>query len=235
MEEEPEKKLAELEEEKQKEEEKEEKEEEPQKEEEKPHIALASEADNASLAFFSNPVYLGKINKKMTNDTKNKNNKNDIKFYRKRLISLFKELLKDEYPNPTIELKKAYDEFVIKSIHYFQITDKTDIIQEQHQHQHQQEQEHQHQHQHQHQQEQEHQQEQQGDKNEPSPEDTLTLSEANETMMKKTVNVASLDNYVINLHRDMSANGLRIIPMKMDIDLKTHDLKTKGVKAKKVK
>jgi len=139
------------------------------------------------------------------------------------LISLFKELLKDEYPNPTIELKKAYDEFVIKSIHYFQITDKTDIIQEQHQHQH----EHEHEHQ--------HEQEQQGDKNEPSPEDTLTLSEANETMMKKTVNVASLDNYVINLHRDMSANGLRIIPMKMDIDLKTHDLKTKGVKAKKVK
>ena len=224
MEEEPEKKLAELEEEKEQEKEQEEqKEEEPQQEEVKPHIALASEADNASLAFFSNPVYLGKINKKMTNDTKNKNNKNDIKFYRKRLISLFKELLKDEYPNPTIELKKAYDEFVIKSIHYFQITDKTDIIQEQHQHQH----EHEHEHQ--------HEQEQQGDKNEPSPEDTLTLSEANETMMKKTVNVASLDNYVINLHRDMSANGLRIIPMKMDIDLKTHDLKTKGVKAKKVK
>jgi hypothetical protein len=194
---------------------------------EKPHIALASEADNASLTFFSNPVYLGKINKKMTNDTKNKNNKNDIKFYRKRLISLFKELLKDEYPNPTIELKKAYEEFVIKSIHYFQITDKTDIIQEQHQH------EHQHQHQH-----------QQGDKNEQSLEDALneiiisdetTLSEANETMMKKTVNVASLDNYVINHHRDMSANGLRIIPMKIEIDLKTHDLKTKGVKAKKVK
>jgi hypothetical protein len=59
--------------------------------------------------------------------------------------------------------------------------------------------------------------------------DNITLAEANDLMMKKMVHVASLDNYVIAKH-DISSNEIRFIPMKMDIDLKNPEFKTKGVK-----
>jgi hypothetical protein len=64
------------------------------------------------------------------------------------------------------------------------------------------------------------------------PEDNLTLQEANSKMMKKTINVANLDNYVVVNH-DTSSNEIRFIPMKLEIDLKNPELKSKGVKSKK--
>jgi hypothetical protein len=50
-------------------------------------------------------------------------------------------------------------------------------------------------------------------------------------MMRKTITLANLDNYVIS-KQDISKNEMRIIPMKIEIDLKTNDLKTKGVRKK---
>jgi hypothetical protein len=50
-------------------------------------------------------------------------------------------------------------------------------------------------------------------------------------MMRKPRNVASLDNFVITNH-DLSSNELRIIPMKINIDLKSADLRVKGLKTK---
>ena len=52
-------------------------------------------------------------------------------------------------------------------------------------------------------------------------------------MMKKTLQVASLSNYVISKHD--TSNDVRIVPLKLEIDLKTPDLKIKGVKVKKGK
>ena len=141
-----------------------------------------------------------------------------IKFYRKRLITLFKELLKgeEEREGITRELKEAHDSFITKAINYFQVMDTKDIIQGQH-------------------------------LKDAAETNESTLSEAdgvvglaqraaqplrgNEYMMRKTVNVASLDNYVIAKH-DISSNDMRIIPVKINIDLKTADLRVKGVKPK---
>ena len=61
-----------------------------------------------------------------------------------------------------------------------------------------------------------------------------TMEKADGYMMRKTIQVANLDNYVICNH-DTSANDVRIIPFKIDIDLKLPEFKTKGVKAKKKK
>ena len=118
--------------------------------------------------------------------------------------------------------------FVSASIRYFEIMDKKDIVQGQHV-------------------QSEHLPDEDTSANaddlDLSPEDLLesiggtdlsTMDEANDLMMRKTITLANLDNYVIT-SQDNSANEKRIIPLKMEIDLKTHDLKTKGVPPKKLK
>ena len=181
--------------------------------------------DTASLTFFTNPLYFNILQRKKLCQIKD--NAEEVKFYRKRIIALFKELLKESSENR--EIKELHTMFVSASIRYFEIMDKKDIIQGQHQHQHQ------------------HIQDENASTNpddlDISPEDLLetiggaeltTMSEANDLMMRKTITVANLDNYVIT-SQDNSANEKRIIPLKMEIDLKTHDLKTKGVPPKKLK
>ena len=189
-------------------------------------------ADNASLTFFTNPLYLNILQRK--NICNVKNNTEEIKFYRKRIVSLFKDMMKEtDEVNVNKEIKEIHTMFVNATIRYFEVTDKKDIIQGQHQI---------------------------SNANISnanisnanisntidetlSPEDILntlgdsdllTINEANDIMMRKNIAVASLDNYVIS-KQDNSVNETRIIPIKMNIDLKTNDLKFKGVPPKKVK
>ena len=178
-------------------------------------------SDSATLAFFTNPMYLNILKRK--NLGAERDNTVDVKFYRKRIAGLFKDLLKGELAPPTEELKEIHNVFLNTAIRYFKRVDTKDIIQG-HIH---------------------------GTQDaEKTPDDLLdeiganeneneieSLAEANDIMMRKTVNVSSLDNYVI-VARDNSGNplngnnALRIIPLKMEIDLKSPDLKTKGVKPK---
>ena len=183
--------------------------------------------DTASLTFFTNPLYYNILQRKKLCQLKD--NSEEVKFYRKRIITLFKELLKE--PGENREIKEIHTMFVSASIRYFEIMDKKDIVQGQHHD------------------ENEHIQSDNIDTSanicdlDLSPEDLLdsiggtdiaTMDEANDLMMRKTITVANLDNYVIT-NQDNSTNEKRIIPLKMEIDLKTHDLKTKGVPPKKLK
>ena len=175
---------------------------------------LCNEADNATLNFFTNPMYLGMINKKMKATTTD--NKKKAKFYRKRIQSLFKDLIKEE-ESPTQELKELYDRFVNSAIHYFEMVDKKDIIQGQHTI------------------------ENHAIENHAIEEDSVnaieedsTIDQANNRMMKKNIQFANLDNYIITKH-DPSSADVRIIPLKIEIDLKNPELKTKGIKPKKYK
>jgi hypothetical protein len=178
----------------------------------------AEPLNNVTLAFFSNPMYLGMINRKKLNEQTD--NKIDVKFYKKRLVSLFKNMIKGE-EEPTKELKELYNKFVNNAIKYFEMTDKKDIIQNQHTVQ--------------------LGDDKQGDDKlgddmlgDDMLDENLTIEKANHHMMKKTINVANLKNYVITKH-DNSSNEFRIIPYKIEIDLKTPELKIKGVKPKKIK
>jgi hypothetical protein len=185
--------------------------------------------DTASLTFFTNPLYYSILQRKKLCQLKD--NSAEIKFYRKRIISLFKDLLKGEDEPLNKEIKEIHTMFVNASIRYFEITDKKDIVQGQHiQSQHIQS---------------EHIQEDQADQTsvDQTPEDILnaiggkdiySLDEANDIMMRKTITMANLDNYVIT-KQDTSTNDVRIIPMKMEIDLKATSLKDKGVPPKKSK
>jgi hypothetical protein len=177
--------------------------------------------DTASLTFFTNPAYYSILQRKKLCNIKD--NSVEIKFYRKRIIALFKDMLKEEEP-VNKEIKEIHTMFVNSAIRYFEVTDKKDIVQGQHSN------------------------EVDAidaiDVNEAieeTPEDILnaiggpelySLAEANDKMMRKNIAVASLDNYVI---KETPVNEVRIIPIKMEINLKATGLKEKGVPPKKSK
>jgi hypothetical protein len=183
--------------------------------------------DSASLTFFTNPMYYSILERKKKCNIKD--NSAEIKFYRKRIVSLFKDILKGE-EHTSNEIKEIHKLFVNASIRYFEITDKKDIVQGQHT-----ESAHT---------ESAHTESAHTELESANTELDLdildeivgpdTVDEANDLMMRKTIHVASLDNYVIT-KQDLSTNDTRIIPLKMEIDLKTNDLKIKGVPPKKEK
>ena len=77
------------------------------------------------------------LNKSLFNtQVKNKKaqsvNKEDKKFYKKRIYNLFKEMLinKAEPEDLLPDVKYAYDNFINASINYFKTIDNTDLLQE---------------------------------------------------------------------------------------------------------
>jgi hypothetical protein len=77
------------------------------------------------------------LNKSLfNNQVKNKKaqsvNKEDKKFYKKRIYNLFKEILinKSEPENLFPDVKYAYDNFINSSINYFKTIDSNDLLQE---------------------------------------------------------------------------------------------------------
>jgi ribosomal protein L22 len=186
------------------------------------------ECKQATLAFFSNPTYFNTIQRAKLNIAKKdeKKYKEELKFYKKRIISLFKEIIKEQEntnnEDSTKEIKESHERFIYTCINHFKNIDKTDILQAQY-----------------------------GINTienampnatpnaEPNADldmddlniEGFTIDNVNEIMMKKTINVANLDNYV-NIIPDLSANDTRIIPLRFEIDLRQPILKTKGVKTK---
>ena len=182
---------------------------------------------NATLEYLTNPVYYKSV-KKTSDKINNKINKEDIKFYRKRITSLTKEMLKGVFPNEP--LKKIYEDYTSSIISHFKMVDTKDIIQ----------------------------QDYKLFNNEStnvldidididiSINEFSTIEKANEQMLKKVINVSTLDNYVIksgnnngnnneNNNENNNGNNNSSLPSKKNIDLHCPTLKTKGVVEKKKK
>jgi hypothetical protein len=169
-----------------------------------------------TLEFLTNPLYHSSINSKLEATNSNKINKQDLKFYRKRIHALSKDLLKGDSPNDS--LKKIHDDYVRAAILYLKMIDTKDIIQDQYKN------------------------EILPDinninfpnemgpnemgPNEMGPNETTNVDDANQQMMRKIVNISNLDNYVIS--KNTKENEL-ILPTKKEINLHTPDLKTKGI------
>jgi hypothetical protein len=81
-------------------------------------------ANEITLRFLANNVYQEVMDKK---DKKNKPTKEDYKFYKKRVYSLHKEMLKGKYP--TDNLKRAHMLYVSELIEYMKVTDRTELLQ----------------------------------------------------------------------------------------------------------
>lgn len=72
------------------------------------------------------------FNKHIKNQKAKSINKEERKFYKKRIYNLFKELLitKEEPEDLLPDVKYAYDNFIYSCIHYFKTIDNNDLNQE---------------------------------------------------------------------------------------------------------
>lgn len=91
------------------------------------------DARDATLEYLSNPAYQNNLaNSGITRQPVIREiiSTADKRFYKKRLISLFKNILKGEEISE--DIKHAHDEFVHDAIKYFKLIDKRDILQKEH-------------------------------------------------------------------------------------------------------
>ena len=91
------------------------------------------DARDATLEYLTNPSYQNNLaNSGITRQPviRDAISTADRRFYKKRLISLFKNILKGE--EILEDIKHAHDEFVHDAIKYFKLIDKRDILQKEH-------------------------------------------------------------------------------------------------------
>lgn len=86
---------------------------------------------NITLEYFSNKLTQDKINGNKS--VKDKINKSDIKFYKKRIIHFTKELLKNEKQmNTSNSIENTFYNYIYTIIEHFKEEDRTDILQREH-------------------------------------------------------------------------------------------------------
>jgi len=77
-----------------------------------------------------NKDYKDYINKRIKSKQMKHENKEDLKFYKKRIYNLFKEIITGNSPDDLLpDVKYAYSNFLNASISYFKTVDNNDIIQ----------------------------------------------------------------------------------------------------------
>jgi len=77
-----------------------------------------------------NKDYKDYINKRIKSKQMKNENKEDLKFYKKRIYNLFKEIITGNSPDDLLpDVKYAYSNFLNASISYFKTVDNNDIIQ----------------------------------------------------------------------------------------------------------
>lgn len=169
--------------------------------------------NQASLDFLINKKHY-KIH--LTNIKDKKINRKDKKFYRKRILSLSKDLLykEEDEINVLTDIKFAFDNYVKSCINYFKLLDRNDIIQEEYNNIN------------------EEIKEEIKEENEPS-ETAQFLKEENEKLLVRSVKMSTnkLDNF-IKIKMTKQPEEL-IIPQQKQINLKDPNLKIKGVNKKK--
>lgn len=144
-----------------------------------------------------------------TKITTKKSNKEDRKFYRKRIYGLVQDILTSREKRASLspDVLHTFDVFMNTSINYFKNLDTTDIIQEDYK----------------------------GiiDTSLSDIDDCeQTLENANKGMMRSIqMNNNSLDNFIT---KRVSNKRILVLPQQRDIDLKDPSLKSKGIQKKNI-
>lgn len=140
-------------------------------------------------------------------------NKEELKFYKKRIFNLFKEIINSNEPeNVSPDVKYAYNMFIKSSIDYFKVSDNNDLLQEEYK-----------------------------DINDFLPEshndicvdsstNLLNSMEADKLMMRSVkMDIPTLDKYVKRTIYSKKNNSI-ILPKSREVDIMTPELKNKGLK-----
>ncbi len=160
--------------------------------------------DNVTLTFLANPIYHRDVTRAAADNLAM--NKKERKFYRKRLLTLNRELLKGT-AEVEKSLQKAHDGFVRAAIHHFKMVDKKDILQKEYPPE---------------------------EEAENEPVDlNFDMMEANTSIMRTVEPQPTLDSFVTTKTVKMDVGPPP--PKRKEINLKSEELRTKGVKSKKKK
>jgi uncharacterized UPF0160 family protein len=154
------------------------------------------------------------FNKHVKNQKLKSINKEERKFYKKRIYNLFKELLitKEEPEDLLPDVKYAYDNFIHSCIHYFKTIDNNDLNQEEYKNLYE----------------------------EPDISNILELNddslkteeEANKLLMRSIkITRPPLDNFV--KRKSIKPQEKLILPKQKEINLNNPELKIKGINKKK--
>ena len=159
-----------------------------------------------TLKFLANSVYQEEVDK---NTEKNiKIEKQEYKFYKKRVYRIIKDMMKNKYPNQS--LKNAHKDLVKQIIQHIKETDTAELIQK------------------------EYPEDLNKSKTATSILTSYDIDEANKSIMKQTTqDFGTLDNFVnikkINLTTEI------FLPKMKNLNIKTKVHKRKGIKKKKQK
>jgi len=179
------------------------------------------ETNDVTLKYLTNPYYQNVITARNKNIVNNNEpgessiSKEDIQFYRKRIVALTKDMLKGI--NTNNEVKKEHEEYVHHMINYFKMVDRKDILQKEYIGE--------------------------GEEKKVDEDDNdddgidisnIKMEKVNELMMKKTIKVENLNDFVIITNTTKKEGGEEM-PKKKEIDLKSPNLKTKGIIKKEKK
>lgn len=160
--------------------------------------------NNITLAYLTNPLYQSELARK--SQVRSEVDMSDIKFYRKRIIALTREMFRSE--GPSEDLKKIHNVYVTNVIKHFKMTDKKDILQNEYESDHICE--------------------------VPNPPKEFQMAEANKSFMCRTPNTNTLDNFVISrpiIEKPKTYPNKKKIDLK-EPALKTKGIKKKKKKKK---
>jgi hypothetical protein len=145
--------------------------------------------------------------------TKKQINKEDLKFYRKRIFNLFKEIISNNPPKDlSPDVSYSYDTFIKSSIHYFKVHDNNDLLQEEYNDLNISKEE-----------------KPENNNNTEIPENLEIKEEANKLMMRSIkMDIPTLDKYVKRISHKKEENI--VLPKSREVDIKNPELKIKGIK-----
>lgn len=137
-------------------------------------------------------------------------NKNELNFYRKRIINLFKELISNNLKDISPDVKYSYDCFINSSIRHFKVLDNNDLLQEEYK-------------------DMDHLLDKCIENISDKDIEIINKSDADKLLMRSVkMDVPTLDKYVKKTQHKKEENYL--IPKLREIDITNPELKNKGIK-----
>ena len=154
------------------------------------------------LLYFTNNNVYKQVDKK---EEENPNDEEDVKFYRKRILHLTKQLLKNEIKT-TSSIKASFNDYVNQVIMDFKFIDKKELLQKEY--------------------------EDIKIKSEKPNEDFKLQVENEKLIKKKTVKTKTMNDFVVQKNKKIKKY---IPPKLKKHDIKTEDFKKKGINKEKSK
>jgi hypothetical protein len=169
------------------------------------NVKLSNKMDDVTLAYLTKPSYQNNIQIHNINNTEGIITKDDKKFYKKRILSITKELFyKTNYPQ---SIKNLHNSYISQIVEYFQICDKEDILQEEYDGM-------------------------EDTDGLPNIDNDLSIDDANKGLFNNISKENTIDEFVTIKQINITPVH---IPKQKNIDLKTPEFKMKGVKQKNKK